>query len=81
MIPNSIKKITDYIPFFIIGLLLIADEEIENHATDISCQLVINIIVYIVFFLALLYFRKRLLCIIICIVLWLFLIFLKKRLI
>lgn len=76
---GSYKKYSDYIPFLLIGLLLIADEEMDNHAIELSCQMIINIIIYVSFFIMLLYLKSKIICLLICVILWLILIFIKKK--
>lgn len=77
-IKNHGKKM-EYIPIMLIALLFIAEEEMDHHLANTSCQLVISLLAVICFIVIVGYFgcSKKFAIFLICI-LWFFLVYTKR---
>lgn len=75
----SKKKLLDYLPFILIPLIFIADEEMEKHALRTTFQLGIVVLTLIIFFIIFFRFKSRSLAFIVAVLLWGFLQFQKNK--
>lgn len=76
------SRYLEYVPLVIIGLLLVAEHELEKRALHLSFQIVITSVIYIVFFLLVLrYGHSKILAVVVCGLLWVSLVHLKNCLI
>jgi hypothetical protein len=55
---HDCKKYYDYIPVALIGLLFIAETDMERHAIHTSCHMCINIISIVLFYCIILHYEK-----------------------
>lgn len=77
---NKSKNFLEYLPIFLIALLLITEQELEKHAVKISCQVASMTITACIFFIIVLRFKgQRAIAFIICIIVWAILVCLKER--
>lgn len=75
------RRYSEYIPIFLIGILFIAEADIEKHAVLTSYQIAIMIITLTLFYLLLFKFGKRHIAALLSIGLWIGLVYIKHRLI
>jgi len=76
---ENAKQYSDYIPFILIALFMIADDELHKHAVLTSCQIMITIITFSIFFISTIQFQCTKFCaLVIAGVAWIILIWLKK---
>lgn len=75
----SKKKFLDYLPFILIPLIFITDEEMEKHALRTSFQLGIVVLTLIIFFLIFFRFRSKAVAFLVAVGLWGFLQFQKNK--
>lgn len=73
------KKLLDYLPFILVPLLFIADEEMEHHAFKTSFQFAIVVVTSIIFFLIFFKFRSRAIAFLCALILWIVLQFIKNK--
>lgn len=74
------RTYTEYLPIVLLGLLFIADTEIEKHAVKMSCQLTITIFTLLIFFIVAIKFPKaKIIAFITAFVLWVMLIYVKRQ--
>ena len=70
----------EYVPMFLLSLLLVADHELDQQIFHVSCKMIMMIIVFFVFFALTLYLEKsRTLAVLVTGILWVILLRLKKR--
>lgn len=76
---KSHGKKMEYIPIMLIALFFIAEEEMDHHLVNTSCQLVISLLAVISFIFVVGYFRcsKKFAIFLICI-LWFILVYAKR---
>lgn len=73
------KKLLDYLPFILVPLLFIADEEMEHHAFKTSFQFGIVITTSIIFFIIFFRFRSKAIAFSCALVLWMILQYVKSK--
>jgi hypothetical protein len=77
---RTCKNFLDYLPLVLITLLFVAEAEMEKHALNTSCQMVITIITLVIFYLIVMRFKNtKLIALIIAMVVWIVLIYIKKK--
>lgn len=76
---KNVRNYTEYIPIMLLGILFIAEEEIERHAINISYQMAISAATAVVFFVLFMRFKlgKRT-CFLLATLMWLMLIYVKR---
>jgi Ca2+/Na+ antiporter len=55
---DSLKSKLEYIPIVLLSLLFIADKDAEIHALNVSCQVIITIVILGIFFMLMLQFGR-----------------------
>lgn len=74
------KELFDYVPLLFIGILLLAEKELEKHTFKTSCQLGTTVITLLVFYV--MYFRFRFgkyFSIGIAVMAWVLLVYIRKN--
>jgi hypothetical protein len=70
----------EYIPLFLLSLLLVADNELDKQIFHVSCKMIMMMIVFFVFFALTLYLEKsRTLAVLVTGILWVVLLRIKRR--
>jgi hypothetical protein len=73
------KSIFDYLPMMLITLLFVAESELEKHAINTSCQMVITIFIMTLFYILVIYYKNtKTISLFVCCFLWIILIYIKK---
>jgi hypothetical protein len=77
-----IKRHSDYFPVVLVGLLFIAENELEKRYIHISCQTIISILTASSFFILILFFEfNKYTSALFCFFLWIILVYVKKNII
>ena len=77
---NKYKKYMEYLPLMLVGIYFVAEAEMEKHAVNTSCQLIITLITVIIFFLLLFKFRQhKIVALLVASALWVILVFAKNK--
>jgi len=77
---NKYKDYLEYVPVCLFGLLLISEYELEKHASKVSCQIAIMILVMGLFFLIVLKFRGgKIMGFSVCLAVWIALVYAKRK--